>query len=136
MPNTWTLTGKLRKIPDSTDAFTGYYMGLDAVGGDFAGFGTANHYHALGHARVRNVQLPTGYGHATLPATEHLLASPEAIDWIDQYTPTNRPRLDVEFDAKSKHILFAADAWHEIKKHWVLELQRVIRATRPAGHEY
>lgn len=136
MPNTWTLTGKLRKIPDSTDAFTGYYMGLDTVGGDWAGFGPANHSKAIGHAEIRNVRLPNGYPHATLPASKHLLASEEIVDWINHYTPTNRPRLDVKFDSNSKHILFAADAWHDIRKHWVLELQRVIRAERALRNEH
>jgi hypothetical protein len=130
LPNTWSMTGKLRKIPDSTDAFTGYYMGFDVVGGDCAGFGSANHYKAIGRARIRNVRLPNGTSHATLPATEHLLASEEIVDWINNYTPTNRPRLDVKFDSNSKHILYAADAWHDVRKHWVLELQRVIRAER------
>jgi hypothetical protein len=136
LPNTWTMTGKLRKIPDSTDAFTGYYMGFDVVGGDWAGFGPANHYQAIGHAKIRNVRLPNGTAHATLPATKHLLASQEIVDWINNYTPTNRPRLDVKFDSNSKHILFAADAWHDVRKHWVMELQRVIRAERASRDEH
>jgi hypothetical protein len=136
MPNTWTMSGKLRKIPDSTDAFTGYYMGWDTVGGDWAGFGAANHYKALGDTEIRNVRLPNGYSHATVPATEHLLESAEVVGWINDYVPTNQPTLDVEFDADSKHILYAADAWHDIKKHWVLELQRVILAEHAANNEH
>ena len=31
LPNTWTLTGRLRDIPDSVDAFTGYYIPLDHI---------------------------------------------------------------------------------------------------------
>jgi hypothetical protein len=34
----------------------------------------------------------------------------------------------VQFDANSENILWAADVWYSIKKHWVLELQRLIRA--------
>jgi hypothetical protein len=136
LPNTWTMFGKLRKIPDSTDAFTGYYMGLDTVGGDWAGFGSANHYHAIGDADIRNVRLPNGYPHATVPASKHLLESPEIVEWINNYTPTNRPILDTQFEANSKHILYAADAWHDIRKHWVLELQRVICAERAFHDEY
>lgn len=136
MPNTWSLTGKLRDIPESTDAFTGYYMGMDLTGGDLAGFGSANHYKTDGHAIIRNVQLPTGYPHASVPDSEHLLASPEIIDWINAYTPTNQPTLDVEFDSNSDHILYAADAWHDIKKHWVLELQRVLRTERSSSNEH
>ena len=33
-----------------------------------------------------------------------------------------------EFDANSDHILWAAEVWYSIKKHWVLELQRLLRA--------
>ena len=30
-------------------------------------------------------------------------------------------------------LYYAADNWHGIKKHWTLELQRLIRARRAAG---
>lgn len=135
MPNTWTLTGRLRNIPPSVDAFTGYYMGLDLTGGDFAGFGPANCYNADGPIEIRNVRLPNGYPHGTVPSSEHLLASEELVQWINNYTPTNRPRLQVDFNSDSRHILFAADIWHDIRRHWVLELQRVIRAKRALRHE-
>ena len=42
------------------------------------------------------------------------------------------PELNVRFDSNSKRILWAAEVWHSIKKHWVLELQRLIRARRAA----
>jgi hypothetical protein len=44
---------------------------------------------------------------------------------VDQ--PVDTPQLNVQFDADSKHILWAADVWYSIKKHWVLELQRFVR---------
>jgi len=28
------------------------------------------------------------------------------------------------------HIIWAADVWHSIKRHWVIELQNFIRARR------
>jgi hypothetical protein len=130
LPNTWNLTGRLRDIPDSTDAFTGYFIPLDHLGGDFFGFGPANVYHAAGRASVRNVRLPAGYPHGTVPVSHHLVESRELVDWINAYQPTNRPRLDLKFQSKSSHILWAADVWHDIRKHWVLELQRVILAQR------
>jgi hypothetical protein len=136
LPNTWNLTGQLRKIPDSADALTGYYIPFDHLGGDFLGFGSANLYHALGRAEVRNVRLPPLYPHGTVPVSDHLLESRELVDWINDYQPTNRPRLDVEFESNSAHILWAADVWHDIRKHWVLELQRVIRAERNLRHEH
>jgi hypothetical protein len=128
------MLGRLRKIPDSVEEFTGFYMGLDIIGGDFVGFGSANKYEPTDKAIVRNVQLPTGYGHVTVPATQHLLKDQQIKDWINNYTPTDKPRLDVKFDSDSSHILWAADVWYSIKKHWVLELQRVIRAKRARHH--
>ncbi len=135
LPNTWNLTGRLRDIPDSANAFTGYFIPLDHLGGDFLGFGPSNFYHATGEAAIRNVQLPAGYPHGTVPVSDHLLKSRELVDWINAYQPTNRPRRDAKFQSKSSHILWAADVWHDIKKHWVLELQRVIRAERAQRYD-
>ena len=67
---------------------------------------------------------------------EHLLKSQKIKDWINAYQPVPTPNEDVnvQFDADSKHILFAADVWHSVKKHWVLELQNLIRARRALTH--
>jgi len=128
LPNQWSVDGDLREIPDSVVEFTGFYLGLDVLGGDDLGFGSANCYKATGKAIVRNVQLPTSYRHATIPDTRHLLDSQEVVDWINNYTPTNKPELNVQFKSDSSNILWAADVWHDIKKYWVIELQRLIRA--------
>ena len=134
LPNQWSMMAKLRKVPDSVEEFTGFYMGLDLLGGDLIGFGPANEYEANGTAHVRNVRLPTGYNHVTVPTTKHLLKNPQITEWINNYTPANEPKVDVKFDTDSSHILWAADVWYSIKKHWVLELQRVIRAQRAQSH--
>jgi hypothetical protein len=138
IPNQWDLCGRLRKIPDSVEEFTGFYKGLDLLGGDFLGYGPANNYRPNGNAVVRNVRLPTAYRHGYIPNTEHLLKSQAIKEWINQYRPPDQPvsaaRLDVQFDADSRHILWAADVWYSIKKHWVLELQRFIRAQRSRNH--
>lgn len=126
--NQWSMNGKLRSIPDSVEEFTGFYMGLDIAGGDLLGFGSMNKFKANGKARVRNVKLPLGYSHITVPDTRHLAGSTEIRDWINNYIPSEEPKLTVTFESSSKHILWAADVWHSIKKHWVLELQRLIRA--------
>jgi hypothetical protein len=66
------------------------------------------------------------------------LKSQEIKDWINNYQPTDKPadtpRLDVKFNSNSSHILWAAEVWYCIKKHWVLELQRKIRAQLPSSH--
>jgi hypothetical protein len=68
----------------------------------------------------------------SIPYTSHLLKSQQIKNWINNYQPrcgsVEAPDLDVQFDADSSHILWAADVWYSIKKHWVLELQRLIRA--------
>jgi hypothetical protein len=130
LPNQWVMTGRLRSIPDTTLEFTGFVIGLDPIGGDLFGFGPVNRYAANGKAEVRNVRLPIGYNHVTVPATSHLAESQEIRDWINAYVPTEEPELNVTFQSSSKNILWAADVWHSIKKHWVLELQRLIRAKR------
>ena len=128
LPNQWDVDADLRKIPDSVAEFTGFYVGLDILGGDNLGFGSANFSKATGNAIVRNVQLPTAYRHTTIPDTKHLLDSQEVKDWINNYTPTNAPQLNVQFKSDTSNILWAADVWHGIKKYWVIELQRLIRA--------
>jgi len=132
LPNQWSVGGRLRKIPDSVEEFTGFYKGLDLLGGDFLGYGPANHSKPNGQAAVRTICLPSRYRHGMIPDTKHLLASQELKDWINHYEPgpgpVETPKLDREFDTDSRHILWAAEVWHSIKKHWVLELQRMIRA--------
>jgi len=130
LPNQWQMFGKLRWIPDTAEEFTGFYMGLDFLGGDFFGFGPANQYEPVDTAKVRNVHLPIGYNHVMVPKTKHLAGSREIRDWINNYLPADKPQIDVEFESPSDNILWAADVWHSIKKHWALELQRLIRAKR------
>jgi hypothetical protein len=132
IPSEWDMSSKLRKIPDSVEEFTGFQKGLDILGGDYLGYGAANDYYSTGLARVRNVRLPSGGPHSTIPYTETLLKSPDALDWVDNYKPMDGERdgLDTnqDFGSKSARILWVADVWHSLKRHWVLELQRLIRA--------
>ncbi len=139
LPNQWEMNFKLRSIPDSVEEFTGFCKKNDLLGGDYLGYGSANHAEASGAAAVRNVWLPTEYDHGRIPDTKHLLRSPAMKDWINNYrASTNTPvylQLDVAFPEDSRHILWAADVWYSIKKHWVLELQRLIRARRSQQHD-
>ncbi|MEO8426108.1 MAG: hypothetical protein ABI651_03255, partial [Verrucomicrobiota bacterium] len=139
LPNQYDMVAKLRKIPNSVEEFTGFCKGRDLLGGDYLGYGTANHFKSMDKAVVRNVWLPAAYKHGAIPDTKHLLKSQQIMDWINNYHPTDKPvetlQLDAEFDSDSTHILWAADVWYSIKKHWVLELRRRIRADRSSeGH--
>jgi len=138
LPNQWDLFTTLRRVPDSVEEFTGFYKGRDLLGGDFLGYGSANHFKANGTAAVRNVCLPSSYSHVSIPNTKHLLKSQAMMDWINNYrppdVPLNTPTLDVKFDGDSSNILWAADVWYSIKKHWVLELQRLLSAEHSLDH--
>lgn len=139
LPNQWEMNFKLRTIPDSVEDFTGFCKKNDLLGGDYLGYGPANESEASGAAVVRNVWLPTGYDHGRIPDTKHLLRNQAMKDWINNYRASTEPvvylKLDVAFAGDSRHILWAADVWYSIKQHWVLELQRLIRAQRLRKHD-
>lgn len=126
LPNEWDINSKLRLIPDSVEEFTGFQKGLDLMGGDYLGYGSANDYHATGTAVVRNVRLPSLNPHFSIPDTKNLIKNEEIREWINNYQPGNQ-----EVDAPGSNpaqVLWAAEVWHGIKKHWVIELQRLISA--------
>jgi hypothetical protein len=127
LPNQWSMAKRLRSIPDSVEDFTGYALALDLVAWDLPGNGSK--YRAQGTARVRNVELPMNYSHVFVAATSHLAHDPAMREWINAYAPGRAPELPA--DAKSvDNSLWAADVWYSIKKHWVLEAQKLLRARR------
>jgi hypothetical protein len=139
LPNQWDITSKLRKIPDSVEEFTGFQKGLDPFGGDFLGFGSSNEYRAMGVAKVRNVRLPALSSHWTIPYAKKLLKEPAVRESIANYEPS---RLDEQAPGpgpnsvpNSAQALWAAEVWHGVKKHWVLELQHVILAESANHHD-
>ena len=138
LPTQWDMIGRLHDVPDSVEEFTGFYKHLDPLGGDYLGYGSINHFEPMGKAVVRNVQLPTSYHHRSIPNTEHLLRSQAIIDSINNYHPNGQPfdvpSLDVKLDEDSSKILWARDVWYSVKKHWVLELQRLLRARQTHNH--
>ena len=125
LPNQWSMAKRLRSIPDSVEDFTGYALALDLVAWDLPGAGKK--YEAKGAARVRNVELPMNYSHVFVTATSHLARDPAMREWINAYVPGRVAELPAE--AKSTdNSLWAADVWYSIKKHWVLEAQKMLRA--------
>jgi len=130
-PTVWNMAGRLRIIPDSVDEFTGF-----AIAGDFVawtapgGATSADEYRTTGNAVVHNVNLPGSYNHVFVPSTQHLAADPRMRDWINRYATGKPADLSSLPEGPSDNVLWAADVWHGIKKHWCLEAQRVIRARR------
>ena len=123
MPNQWSMLDKLESIPNTVAEFTGFTVGIDLIGG-------SSHYRHNGTAKVRNVALPLNYNHIFVPAVGSLADDPQVRDWINAYAPgdTRDPSL-LPGDAP-QHVLWAADVWYSIKKHWCLEAQRLVRAER------
>jgi len=140
LPSEWDMHAKLRQIPDSAEEFTGFQKGLDILGGDFLGSGPSNDYHATGQAMVRNVRLRSLSAHSNLPDTSGLLKDEEVRKWIDHYQPGGTPggttTAGIGSGTKSARMVWAAEVWHAIKKHWVLEVQRLVRAKSPEDYAH
>ena len=129
LPNQWSMVGRLRAIPDTVEDFTGYSVGLDLWAWTVPGVSATSEYEHNGTARVRNVLLPAWYNHVLLPITLDLASDPAARPWIDAYAPgAANGRVPLEETGQS--VLWAADVWYSVRKHWCLEAQRTIRARR------
>jgi len=129
LPNQWNMVGHLRTIPDTVDEFTGYSIGLDLIAWTVPGAEAA--YRHNGRAEVRNITLPAWYNHVTVPFTQDLAENPQARPWISAYAPDD-VKLPVPLEEAGRSVLWAADVWHSVKKHWCVEAQRLIRARRAA----
>jgi len=127
LPNQWSMVRRLRTIPDTVDEFTGYALAVDLVAWDLPGAGPE--YQALGATRVRNVELPAAYSHVFVPQTAHLADDAAMRDWLNAYQPDQPASLPMQAQSVDNS-LWAADVWFHIKKHWVLEAQKVARARR------
>ncbi len=131
MPNQWSMIGRLLTIPDTVDDFTGFLIAFDLVALTFPGTAQAMQYRSSGTANVRNVVLPATYNHLTVPKTAPLARDGPVRDWIVAYAPDG-PAPASAPDADGYALLWAAEVWYDVKKHWCLEAQRLIRARRAA----
>jgi len=123
MPNQWMMVDKLQSIPNTVDEFTGFAIPIDILGGD-------SHYTHVGTAKVRNVDLPATYSHVFVPAAGALPENPDVRAWINAYVPGGKHDTSALPVEAAQHVLWAADVWYSIKKHWCLEAQRLVRAER------
>ncbi len=136
LPNWWEDLDTLRKIPDTVNDFTGYFIEVDLFALSLPGNPLDKRYENNGKAHVRNVTLPASYNHVVAPVTHTLANDPAVREWINAYVPgDNRDTSSLPLEAAG-HVLWAADVWYSIKKNWCLEAQRWVRAQRerlPAG---
>ncbi len=130
LPNHWIVLDRVRTIPDTVDEFVGYRIGFDLWALDGPAFDDVKSFHANGTAIVRNVWLPAEYAHVTVPATRDLVSSPAMRAWIDAFVPDGPSSKTPLPEGPSDHVMFAANVWYELKKHWAIEAQRFVRARR------
>ena len=132
LPNQWDEFATLRRIPDTVEEFTGYFIELDFFALSFPGNPLDVPYEANGTAKVRNVMLPAAYNHVFVPVSHDLAAHPEVRQWINGYAPGRQAEVSDPPGVSGGAVLWVADVWYSIKKHWVIEAQRAIRARRAA----
>ena len=132
LPNQWDEFSTLRQIPDTVEEFTGYFIALDFFALSFPGNPLDVPYEANGTATVRNVTLPAAYNHVFVPVTADLASNPDVRRWIDEYAPGRQAESFDPPEVAGGAVLWAADVWYSIKKHWVIEAQRLIKARRMA----
>jgi hypothetical protein len=53
-------------------------------------------------------------------------------DWLNAYVPGHNNGIPANA-ATTTNALWAADVWYSIKKHWVLEAQRLLRTKNAAS---
>ena len=128
LPNQWSMLDKLDSVPDTVDEFTGFFIGVDLVAWSFPG--AIKRYEHNGTAKVRNVTLPATYSHVFVPLVGSLPQEPEVRAWINDYVPGEARDASMLPGDAPQHVLWAADVWYSIKKHWCLEAQRWLRAQR------
>lgn len=132
LPVHWKIFPVVRTIPDTVDDFTGYRIGLDFFAWDAPGLEGVKTFHAEGKAQVRNVTLPAEYSHVFVPDTAQLAQSPAMRAWINAFDPDDAAGRAPLPDGTTTNVLWAADIWHSVKKHWSIEAQRLIKARRAA----
>jgi hypothetical protein len=118
----WSMLRRLRRVPDTVDEFTGFILPHDPIAGNLFG---DNPYTSLGRARVRNVLLPEGYHHVSLPRTAHLAADPAMRAWIDAWSPGDER---VSPAGNTSNLAQAADIWYSVKRQWCRQAQRLLAA--------
>jgi hypothetical protein len=138
LPNQWDDFSSLRRIPGTVEEFTGYFITLDLIALSFPGNPFDVPYTSEGAARVRNVTLPVTTNHVFVPVTGDYASDPALRAWIDAYRPGEAATSTLPEGAGGS-VLWAADVWYSIKKHWTIEAQRFVRARQaspganPAG---
>ncbi len=131
LPNQWSMIGNVHTVPDTVEEFTGYSIVFDTWAWT-DGVSPDGEFRAAGRARVRNVELPvdaTTTSCSRCPPT--FRPTRQVRGWIEAYTPA-AAKGPVPLEAEGRSVLWAADVWFSVRRHWCLEAQQLIRAHRAA----
>ena len=130
----WDMLSRLRKIPDTVEEFVGFHLQNDLISGTLFGVGRGDQYTPVGSAKVQNIVLPRESSHLGVPLIEDLARNDQTRAWINSYGPSNEPlQPPPALEGDTRNILFAAEMWFNIKKHWCLELRRWILGRNTAS---
>jgi len=66
----------------------------------------------------------------TVPATADLAQDATVRNWINAFVPGKGMDGSGLPGTAPLHVMWAADVWYSIKKHWCIEAQNLIRARR------
>lgn len=127
LPNQWTLIGKLRTIPDNVEEFTGYWIDVDLWAWTLPGTEDVRDFRGSDKVRIRNITLSANNNHVFLPASADVPGKAAERAWIEDYRPGTATPEPANAPA---NLLWLADVWYDVKKFWVIEAQRYIRARR------
>jgi len=127
LPNQWSLIGKLRTIPDNVEEFTGYWIDVDLWAWTLPGTEKVRDFTGSDKVRIRNVTLSAANNHVFLPASAEVAGKAAERAWIEAYYPETAAPAPADAPA---NILWLGDVWYDVKKFWVIEAQRYIRAKR------
>jgi len=128
LPNQWSMIGNVHTVPDTVAEFTGFSIVFDTWAWT-SGVSDDNEFRPAGKTRVRNVELPWTYNHVVFPVSSDFPKDPAVRAWIEAYTPA-AARSPAPLQAEGRSVLWAADVWFSVRRHWCLEAQRLIRAHR------
>lgn len=127
LPNQWSLIGKLRTIPDNVEEFTGYWIDVDLWAWTLPGTEDVRDFRGSDKVRIRNVTLSASNNHVFLPASADVPGMSAERAWIEDYHPGTAAPAPADAPA---NLLWLGDVWYDVKKFWVIEAQRYIRAKR------
>ncbi len=135
LPNHWIVLDRVRTIPDTVDEFVGYRIAFDLWALDGPAFDEMKTFH-----RERDRRRPQRVAPGRVRA-RHRAGDPRSRGKSRRCAPGSTPTCRTTRrtsraarrrlpDGPNDNVIFAANVWYELKKHWAIEAQRFVRARR------